>query len=59
MLRCLYKDYSSLDRWQGNRDFLSVFAFCNLLSITTHLCQGKKISILLSGDVNPRPVHTR
>jgi hypothetical protein len=28
MLQCSYKDYSSFDRWQANRD---------LLSVTTHL----------------------
>jgi hypothetical protein len=28
-LQCLYKDYSSLDRWQANRDLLSVFTFYN------------------------------
>jgi hypothetical protein len=26
-LQCPYKDYSSLDRWQANRDLLSVFTF--------------------------------
>jgi hypothetical protein len=26
-LQCLYKDYSSLNRWQVNRDFLSIFYF--------------------------------
>jgi hypothetical protein len=31
MLQRPYKDYSSLDRWQANRDLLSVFTFCNLL----------------------------
>jgi hypothetical protein len=36
-LQCLYKNYSSLDRWQANRDLLSVFIFCNLLFATTHL----------------------
>jgi hypothetical protein len=36
-LQCLYKDYSSLDRWQANRDLLFVFTFCNLLFVTTHL----------------------
>jgi hypothetical protein len=41
-LQCPYKDYSSLDRWQANRDLLSVFTFRNLLSVTTHLRQGKK-----------------
>jgi hypothetical protein len=30
--RCSYKDYSSLNRWQANRD---------LLSVMMHLCQGK------------------
>jgi hypothetical protein len=30
-LQCLYKDYSSVDRWQANRDLLSVFTLCNLL----------------------------
>jgi hypothetical protein len=37
MLQCLYKDYSSLDRWQANRDLLSVIYF----SVTMHLRQGK------------------
>jgi hypothetical protein len=36
-----YKDYTSLNRWQANRDLLSVFTFRNLLSVTTHLRQGK------------------
>jgi hypothetical protein len=49
-LQCLYKDYSSLDRWQANRD---------LLSVTTHLCQGNKVSILMSGDVDSGPVASR
>jgi hypothetical protein len=31
MLQRPYKDYSSLDRWQANRDLLSVSTFCNLL----------------------------
>jgi hypothetical protein len=26
-LQCPYKDYSSLDRWQANRDLLSIFTF--------------------------------
>jgi hypothetical protein len=30
-LKCLYKDYSSLNMWQANRDLLSAFTFCNLL----------------------------
>jgi hypothetical protein len=37
-LQCPYKDYNSLDKWQANRDLLSVFTFCNLLVVTTHLC---------------------
>jgi hypothetical protein len=40
-LQCPYKDYSSCDRWQANRDLLSVFTFCHLLSVTTHLREGK------------------
>jgi hypothetical protein len=49
-LRCPYKDYSSLNRWQANRD---------LLSIMTHQRQGNKVSILPPGDVNPGPVPSR
>jgi hypothetical protein len=56
MLRCPYKKYSSLNRWQGNKDLLSAFTLYNLLFITTHLRQGKKLSLLLSGDVNPGPI---
>jgi hypothetical protein len=48
--QCLYKDYSSLYRWQANR---------NLLSVTTHLHQGKKVSILVPGDVDFGPVASR
>jgi hypothetical protein len=40
-------------------DLLSVFTFCNLPFTTTHLRQGKKISILVSGDVNSGPVASR
>jgi hypothetical protein len=58
-LKCSYKDYSSLNRWQANRDLFSVFTFRNLLSVTTHLCQGKKVSILVPGDVNSGPVASR
>jgi hypothetical protein len=54
-LQCPYKDYSSLNRWQANRDLLSVIYF----SVTTHLCQGKKVSILVPGDVNSGPVASR
>jgi hypothetical protein len=59
MLRCLYKDYSSLNRWQANMNLLFVFTFCNLLSVTTHLRQGKKVSILVPGDLNSGPVASR
>jgi hypothetical protein len=58
-LQCPYKDYSSLDRWQANRDLLSVFTFCNLLSVTMHLRQGKKVSILMPGDVDSGLVASR
>jgi hypothetical protein len=58
-LQCPYKDYSSLSRWLTNRDLLSVFIFYNLLSVTTHLRQGKKVSILVLGDVNSGPVASR
>jgi hypothetical protein len=58
-LQCPYKDYSSLNRWQGNRDLLPLFTFCNLLFITAHLHQGKRVSILPLGDVNPGPVASR
>jgi hypothetical protein len=55
MLQCPYKDYSSLDRWQANRDLLSVIYF----SVTTHLRQGKKVSILVSGDMDSGIVASR
>jgi hypothetical protein len=58
-LQCPYKEYSSLDRWQANRDLLLVLTFCNLLFVTTHLRQGKKMSILPPGDVNPGPIASR
>jgi hypothetical protein len=54
-LQCPYKDYSSLDWWQANRDLLSVIYF----SVMTHLCQDKKVSILVLGDVNSNPVASR
>jgi hypothetical protein len=49
-LRCPYKNYSSINGWQANRD---------LLSITTHRQQGKKVSVLLPGDMNSEPVPSR
>jgi hypothetical protein len=55
MLRCPHNDYSSLNRWQANRDLLYVIYF----SVTTHIRQGKKVSILVSGDVNSSPVASR
>jgi hypothetical protein len=58
-LQCPYKHYSSLDRWQANRDLFSVFTFCNLLFVTTHLRQGKNVSILPPGDVNSGPIASR
>jgi hypothetical protein len=36
-----------------------VFSICNLFSAMTHLCQGKKVSILVPGDVNSGPVASR
>jgi hypothetical protein len=51
-LQCSYKDYSSLDRWQANRDLLSAIYF----SVTTHLRQGKRVSILMPDDVDSGPV---
>jgi hypothetical protein len=52
MLRCPYKDYSSLNKWQANMDLLSAI----YLFVTMHLRQGKKVSILVSGIVNSSPV---
>jgi hypothetical protein len=57
--QCPYKDYISLDRWQTNRDLLSVFTFCNLFSAMMHLRQGKKVCILVPGDVNSGLVASR
>jgi hypothetical protein len=54
-LQCPYKHYSSLNRWQTNRDLLFAIYF----SVTTHLRQGKKVSILVSGDVDSDPVASR
>jgi hypothetical protein len=50
-----YKDYSSLNRWQANKDLLSAIYF----SVTTHLRQGKKVSILVPGDMHFGPVASR
>jgi hypothetical protein len=54
-LQCPYKDYSSLDKWQADRNLLSAIYF----SVTTHLRQGKKVSILMLGDVDSSPVASR
>jgi hypothetical protein len=59
MLRCPYKDYSNLNKWQVNRDLLSAFTFYNLLYVMTHLRQGKKVSILVPGNVNSGLVASR
>jgi hypothetical protein len=58
-LRCPHKDYISFDRWQANKNLLFVFTFCNLLPVMTHLRQGKKVSIVVPGDVNSVPVASR
>jgi hypothetical protein len=55
MLQCPYKNYSSLNRWQANRDLLSAIYF----SVTTHLRQGKKVSIVIPGDVDSGPIASR
>jgi hypothetical protein len=52
-------DYISLNRWQADRDLLFVFTLCNLLFVTTQLRQGKKVSIIPSGDVNTGAVPSR
>jgi hypothetical protein len=57
--QCPYKDYSSLDRWQANRDLPSVFTFCNLLFAMMHQRQGKEVSILVLGDVDSDPIASR
>jgi hypothetical protein len=59
MLQWSYKDYSSHDRWLANMDLLYVFTFYNLVYVTRHLRQGKKVSILLPGDVNSGTVASR
>jgi hypothetical protein len=51
MLGCPYKDYISLNRWQANWGLLSIFTLCNLLSVRTHIRQGKNVSIFPLGDV--------
>jgi hypothetical protein len=38
---------------------LTGICFMYLLSVTTHLCQGKKVGILPSGDVNLGPISPR
>jgi hypothetical protein len=55
MLRCPYKDYSSLNWWQANWDLLYALYYF----VMTHLRNGKKVSILPPGDVNLGPVPSR
>jgi hypothetical protein len=55
ILRCPYKDYSSLNMWQANLNLLSIVYY----SVMTHLRQGKKVSLLPSGDVSPGPIPSR
>jgi hypothetical protein len=38
---------------------LTIIYFPHLLSVTTHRRQGKNVSILQTGDVNPRPIPSR
>jgi hypothetical protein len=45
-----YKDNNSLNRCQANK---------NLLSVTTHLHQVKKVSVLVPSDVDSDPVTSR
>jgi hypothetical protein len=54
-LRCPHKDYSSLNRWQANRDLLLAIYF----SVMTNLRQGKKVSILMSSAVDSDHVASR
>jgi hypothetical protein len=54
-LQCPYKDYNSFDRWQANRDLLSAIYFF----VMTHLRQGKKVCILVPGDVDSGPIASR
>jgi hypothetical protein len=58
-LQCPYKDYSSLNRWQANRDLLLYLLSVIYFSVTMHLRQGKKVSILVPGDVDSGPVASR
>jgi hypothetical protein len=39
--------------------YLLYLLYVIYFSITTHLCQGKKVSILMPGDVNSGPVASR
>jgi hypothetical protein len=40
-------------------NLFSVFTFRNLLSVTTHLRQGKKVSIFVPSDADFSPVASR
>jgi hypothetical protein len=45
MLKCPYKDYSSLNRWQANWILLFAFIYTIYFSVMMDLQQGKKVSI--------------
>jgi hypothetical protein len=53
------KNYSSLNKWQANWVLLSTFTFAIYYSVTMHLRQGKRVSFLPPGDVNPGPIPLR
>jgi hypothetical protein len=45
--------------WQANMGDMNLEPIMDLLSVMMHLRQGKKVSILPSGDMNPGPVPSR
>jgi hypothetical protein len=55
MLRCPYKDYNSLNRWQANWVLLYPIYY----SVMTHIWKVKKVSFLPLGEVNPGSVPSR
>jgi hypothetical protein len=57
MFRCPYKDYSSLNMWQANRVYILPLLYAIYYSIMMQ--QGKKVSILPLGGVNPGPIPSR
>jgi hypothetical protein len=58
-LRCSYKDYSILNRWQANWGLVFAFTYAIYYSIMMDLRKGKKVSFLPPGDVNPGPTPSR